>query len=121
MMTLENLLPATCSAYQGTLAWRYTTTEALEPTTLYRVTTRPGVHLVPKRACSTTAANLPRIYAHNSSSHCYRCGSRQHRAASPRCPAKGQRWHHCGLIGHFSAVCNTKQRAAAVRELSDPT
>ncbi|XP_050037928.1 uncharacterized protein [Dermacentor andersoni] len=58
---------------------------------------------------------------YNSSSRCYRCGSRQHRAASPRCPAQGQRCYHCGLIGHFSAVCNKKRRAVAVRELSEQT
>ncbi|KAH7985913.1 hypothetical protein HPB49_026219 [Dermacentor silvarum] len=37
----------------------------------------PCVPLVPKRACSTTAANLPRICAHTTPSHGYRSGSRQ--------------------------------------------
>ncbi|KAH7944976.1 hypothetical protein HPB49_003784 [Dermacentor silvarum] len=58
---------------------------------------------------------------YNSSSHCYRCGSRQHRAASPCCPGQGQRCYRCGLIGHFSAVCKKKKRAVTDRELSDQT
>lgn len=55
---------------------------------------------------------------HAISSHCFRCGSKQHRASWKRCPAKGKKCFFCGRIGHFENVCNQKRSQAAVREVS---
>lgn len=51
------------------------------------------------------------------SPHCFRCGSRGHRASWTRCPAQGQRCLLCGRIGHFKKVCNQKRSQSTVREV----
>lgn len=39
---------------------------------------------------------------------CFRCGSTDHLANSPRCKGKNSICHNCGLRGHFSVVCKTR-------------
>lgn len=104
----ENLLPASCNVHQGTLARHYMMTVAI-------ITAA-----VRSDASSQPDSRIPASYLCpcNSSSHCYRCGSCQHRTASSHCPAKGQRCYHYNLTGHFSSVCNKKRQGGAVRELS---
>ena len=38
---------------------------------------------------------------------CYRCGSTQHLANCPTCPAQGKTCHKCNRTGHFSHVCRS--------------
>ena len=39
---------------------------------------------------------------------CYRCGSTQHKANYPQCPALQQKCRKCNKIGHFEKVCFSK-------------
>ncbi|XP_040066500.1 uncharacterized protein LOC115323033 [Ixodes scapularis] len=50
--------------------------------------------------------------------HCFRCGSRNHRASASQCPAQGKKCSFCGVKGHFQRVCNRKrQTQGRVREV----
>lgn len=52
------------------------------------------------------------------SPHCFRCGSRNHRASASQCPAQGKKCSFCGVKGHFQRVCNRKrQTQGRVREV----
>nr|XP_054933843.1 uncharacterized protein LOC129387976 [Dermacentor andersoni] len=53
------------------------------------------------------------------SPHCFRCGSRDHIASAPQCPAHGKICSFCGRKGHFQRVCNRKltQMQGRVREV----
>nr|XP_054924330.1 uncharacterized protein K02A2.6-like [Dermacentor andersoni] len=53
------------------------------------------------------------------SPHCFRCGSRDHIASAPQCPAHGKTCSFCGHKGHFQRVCNRKltQMQGRVREV----
>lgn len=39
---------------------------------------------------------------------CGRCGSMNHFARDPKCPAKAKKCHKCGIMGHFQRQCRTK-------------
>ena len=49
---------------------------------------------------------------------CSRCGRGQHKKDSD-CPAKGKQCHGCGMYGHFSACCRSKQVQAVDAEEED--
>nr|XP_037291082.1 uncharacterized protein LOC119186720 [Rhipicephalus microplus] len=44
------------------------------------------------------------------SPHCFRCGSRNHRASASQCPAQGKKCLFCGIKGHFQKVFNRKRQ-----------
>jgi len=49
---------------------------------------------------------------------CYRCGSNNHMANKPTCPAIKAVCNSCGKIGHFAKVCRSSQKQ--VREIVIP-
>lgn len=50
---------------------------------------------------------------------CSRCGYKGHRAADPKCPAKGKRCNKCGKNDHFARKCLSVP-GNAVKEENDP-
>ena len=54
---------------------------------------------------------------------CYRCGRDGHLAKDPSCPARDATCNKCKMIGHFAAVCRTKQNLnrVGVAETTDRT
>lgn len=57
----ENLLPAMCSAYQGTVGRHHTTIVAIKNAAVLPVAMRPSLHFVSTSPHSLTAAYLPLI------------------------------------------------------------
>ena len=47
--------------------------------------------------------------AGNRSIYCYCCGSNNHIAKAPNCPATGKRCDYCGRMDHFESVCQSKK------------
>ena len=43
---------------------------------------------------------------------CYRCGSENHVASFPGCPAKNSTCHNCNKKGHFKTVCKGNEKPA---------
>ena len=39
---------------------------------------------------------------------CFRCGSKQHIANNPSCPARNTRCRNCGKSGHFARLCRSR-------------
>ena len=54
----------------------------------------------------------------STSSSCYRCGSTEHHAGDPRCPAKDAICKGCAKKGHFQRVC---QSTKVVRQVTAET
>ena len=48
----------------------------------------------------------------SNTSYCYRCGSREHCANFPQCPAiKAMCWN-CSKVGHFKVMCSVAQKSS---------
>lgn len=63
---------------------------------------------IPRKARQPTPAN-------QSSSQCYRCGSRKHQANSSDCPAKEAVCRACSKKGHFQIVCRSSKHKVETR------
>ncbi len=66
---------------------------------------RRNVHPVPQSTVNAVANHTVASSALN----CYRCGSRQHKANFPSCPAVNSSCNYCKKLGHFSKVCRARK------------
>ncbi|KAL1474242.1 hypothetical protein MTO96_038134, partial [Rhipicephalus appendiculatus] len=70
---------------------------------------RPPRPTLQQRASIPTAPSAP-------PSVCYRCGSPQHWANFPSCPARCRTCSSCGKQGHFSEMCRSAGTSVAVSD-----
>lgn len=52
---------------------------------------------------------------------CFRCGSFNHLANKPSCPAAKMTCNKCGKMGHFSRVCRSAQKEVREVVINEPT
>ena len=55
-----------------------------------------------------TSTELHQVSSEPSKTLCYRCGRPDHLASDPRCPARKATCRMCQKIGHFQAVCRSR-------------
>ena len=48
---------------------------------------------------------------------CNRC-RRLHNKDKSKCPAASQRWHNCGMLGHFAVTCKNKRKVRHIKAKS---
>ena len=87
--------------------------EAFERARADRQTVTPSVAAIEKpqqrsRQMHAQPAQPANASADGLSSRCYRCGSSNHRANYPQCPAKNATCHNCQRKGHFGKACKSK-------------
>lgn len=52
--------------------------------------------------------------------YCYRCGTQEHNASYPRCPATTAICHQCGKKGHYARVCRSAPSTGTNGSTSGP-
>lgn len=72
-------------------------------------------------ASSSTTSTSGRVATGSSAGvrRCYRCGSSNHLANSPTCPARESVCTNCGKMGHFHKVCTARRSVAGVRQVRE--